>query len=160
MFWPLKFSTLDALQRLNIAIEKKLRQLLLAVGALLKLSFGDRGRLPEVPISVQYLMNFVLDLSLQIQFFQKFGYRFLNFMGCGLTVTHQWLRVLPVRLDEFILQWLLYLPEDVAVPHVFEYELALFCACETHVLLLSFAHTGTAIALLKRVVHSFVINWF
>lgn len=50
-------------------------------------------------------------------------------MSCCLTVSNDCLSVLPIWLYELIFEGLFNLPEDVAVSHVFEYELALFSAC-------------------------------
>ena len=72
-----------------------------------------------------------------------------------LAVSNDCLCILAVWLDELILERLLDLPEDVAVAHVFENELALFGACQAHILFQIFTMTeSAAIALLKGVVHS------
>ena len=49
-------------------------------------------------------------------------------MSSILTVSNDLLCVLPIRLDQFVFERLLDLPEDVAVSHVLEYQLALFSA--------------------------------
>ncbi len=134
MFRPLKFRTLDAFKWLNVAVEKKVGQLLLAVCALLELCLCDGCGFPEIAVSVEDFVHLVFNFCLQVKLFQQFGNRFLNFMGCGLTVSNDCLCVLPVWLYKLIFQRLLYLPEDVAVPHVLENKFALFGASEAHIL--------------------------
>ena len=60
----------------------------------------------EVCIFVKDLMNFVLDLSLQVKILQKLGNHFLNVLR------------FPLLLDNLILNGLLDLPENVRVFNV------------------------------------------
>lgn len=76
-------------------------------------------------------------------------------MWSCLTVSNDCFGILSVWFDQLIFERLLDLPKYVAVAHVFEYELALLRARQSHVLLQIFAISScAAIALLKGVVHS------
>jgi hypothetical protein len=153
---PLKLGSSDALQGFNIAVEEEFGQLLLAVGAMFEFSLCDSGGFSKVSVPIEDLVDFVFDFSLQVEFFQKFGNRFLYFMSRSLTVSNDCLSVLSVRLDQFVLQRFLYLPENVAVAHVLENEFALLSARQSHVLLqIVSVPSCAAIALLKGVVHCF-----
>ncbi len=67
MLRPLVFLSLNALERLIVAVIEVLGQLLLAVCALLELGARDRRCLAEVAIAVEDLVHFVFNFGLQIE---------------------------------------------------------------------------------------------
>lgn len=70
MFGPLDFSRLYTLERLDVAIEKEVGELLLTVGALFEFGLCDGGRLTEIAITIEDFVDLVLYFSLKVQFFK------------------------------------------------------------------------------------------
>lgn len=102
MLAPLIFASGDAFERFLIRIIKIFRQLLLPIIALFEFGLGHSGHLSEVAITIQNLMHLIFDLCLQIEVFQQFGYRLLNFMR-GRVARHLF-RVLSIWFDELVLK--------------------------------------------------------